>query len=1075
MQTLLKIFFRTFFDNSIIRTFLTVFSITISSAAVAVIMMLFTLSVRAVDAPKFLKNYITEEIENLDFESQFEFGRVQIALSENFNPKIIVSDVTIYDNLNSLPFLEISKLELGASLRQISTGNFNLSTILLDGLTIGVSRDITGDYSIKFGQNSLLTSEVDVFSPASMGLRKFFEREAFLDLENFTVTSMTVQYDDQKESKLWVIDGARIELNKQLDDVFVRGDAAFLMGGADISMLQVNYETNLKSGDGSVGILFEGFPSKEIAAQAPALSWLNVVEAPISGAFRTKVGSEMEVDEINASLKIGSGVIRADDKSKPLRFDNANVYFSYNRKINLLNFEEITINSTDLQTILAGSVQLKVDENERTYYTGTLKANELKANPLEIYERALELEDVVIDFLLEPKPFNLEILKLSARDPLRELVIFAKGQIISGKGGWEVSSDLESNQASKDDIIAYWPPEYKKNGRIWLEKNVFGANLNDLYASVTFGSNMGYSFSNATINLMNGFPQLENAAGNYSFYDKRFSVSLTNGYIGDQANRLDLSGSNLVVNNTDIKPYPAQINLNSVGPLSALISLSNLEKNNGFEVPNSIQGGAKLKGILNLPLKREIKPQEITYKLFGTLEDIKISEKTYPYDLEAARLSLEINEGRLQLNGPILVGDIPVDLKYISGFGKEGLNIAPRIDGKILVSEPILQNFGMGPGKEWFSGSSAAFFTLDLPRNKDATFRFTSNLKGLEIRIPELGWKKSMTSLANLEVLGHISDRIKYDKLTMSGEGLELDLRINNNEKFIIERLVREDILDISGAISQNGLEITGGEVNIANYLKVIDSNGKSKFSTPIFVKLDRLDITDSFYIDNFSTSFVSDRINGNFNGLFMGIDPVTGTFNSKLENSSTEILSNNAGAFLQAAGIIKRGAEGSLKLKIDRNNEKIEGRLLTEDLKIYDLPALAKLLQALSIIGLLEQMLGQGLFLTESDINFRLDDDQYIIDRASFFGPSLGISLDGYLDRDDRLLDFQGVFSPVYAINAIGSVLTRKGEGLIGFNFDLWGDPDSPKVLVNPFSVLTPGMFREIFRRPPPKVELDK
>ena len=53
---------------------------------------------------------------------------------------------------------------------------------------------------------------------------------------------------------------------------------------------------------------------------------------------------------------------------------------------------------------------------------------------------------------------------------------------------------------------------------------------------------MGYSFSNATINLMNGFPQLENAAGNYSFYDKRFSVSLTNGYVGDQANRLDLSG-----------------------------------------------------------------------------------------------------------------------------------------------------------------------------------------------------------------------------------------------------------------------------------------------------------------------------------------------------------------------------------------------------------------------------------------------------------------------------------------------------------------------------------------------------
>ena len=111
----------------------------------------------------------------------------------------------------------------------------------------------------------------------------------------------------------------------------------------------------------------------------------------------------------------------------------------------------------------------------------------------------------------------------------------------------------------------------------------------------------------------------------------------------------------MVVNNTDIKPYPAQINLNSVGPLSALISLSNLEKNNGFEVPNNIQGGAKLKGILNLPLKREISLKKLHINC-GTLEDIKISEKTFPYDLEAASLALEINEGSLALNGQYSLG-----------------------------------------------------------------------------------------------------------------------------------------------------------------------------------------------------------------------------------------------------------------------------------------------------------------------------------------------------------------------------------------------------------------------------------
>ena len=54
---------------------------------------------------------------------------------------------------------------------------------------------------------------------------------------------------------------------------------------------------------------------------------------------------------------------------------------------------------------------------------------------------------------------------------------------------------------------------------------------------------------------------------------------------------------------------------------------------------------------------------------------------------------------------------------------------------------------------------------------------------------------------------------------------------------------------------------------------------------------------------------------------------------------------------------------------------------------------------------------------------------------------------------------------------SGIGSFLTRKGEGLIGFNFTVRGTPGAPQVGVNPLSVFTPGMFREIFRRPVPEV----
>ena len=66
---------------------------------------------------------------------------------------------------------------------------------------------------------------------------------------------------------------------------------------------------------------------------------------------------------------------------------------------------------------------------------------------------------------------------------------------------------------------------------------------------------------------------------------------------------------------------------------------------------------------------------------------------------------------------------------------------------------------------------------------------------------------------------------------------------------------------------------------------------------------------------------------------------------------------------------------------------------------------------------------------------------------------------------------DITAAVSPLYAINAIGSIFTRKGEGLIGFNYTLGGLAAAPRVQVNPLSLFTPGMFREIFRRPPPQL----
>ena len=144
-------------------------------------------------------------------------------------------------------------------------------------------------------------------------------------------------------------------------------------------------------------------------------------------------------------------------------------------------------------------------------------------------------------------------------------------------------------------------------------------------------------------------------------------------------------------------------------------------------------------------------------------------------------------------------------------------------------------------------------------------------------------------------------------------------------------------------------------------------------------------------------------------------------------------------------------------------------GQFLIEDMRLRKAPLMADLLDAISVVGLLNQLDGPGIHFTTLDGQFRLTPRRLQILQAAAVGPSIGISADGIYDFVSKDLDMRGVISPVYFLNGIGSIFTRRGEGLFGFNYRVTGAVENPRVGVNPLSILTPGMFRRIFRSAPP------
>jgi len=174
----------------------------------------------------------------------------------------------------------------------------------------------------------------------------------------------------------------------------------------------------------------------------------------------------------------------------------------------------------------------------------------------------------------------------------------------------------------------------------------------------------------------------------------------------------------------------------------------------------------------------------------------------------------------------------------------------------------------------------------------------------------------------------------------------------------------------------------------------------------------------------------------------------------------------------LLSAGLLQSAREGELDLTLlpTAAPGSFQGTLRITDIWLREAPIFSALLNAVSVVGLIEQLRGTGVLFSEVDGRFRLSPDQIIVDDFSATGASVGISMQGSYGVNSRQMDLSGVFSPVYVLNGLGSVLTRKGEGLLGFNYTLTGEPGQPRVQVNPLSIFTPGMFRDIFRRPAPE-----
>ncbi len=183
-----------------------------------------------------------------------------------------------------------------------------------------------------------------------------------------------------------------------------------------------------------------------------------------------------------------------------------------------------------------------------------------------------------------------------------------------------------------------------------------------------------------------------------------------------------------------------------------------------------------------------------------------------------------------------------------------------------------------------------------------------------------------------------------------------------------------------------------------------------------------------------------------------------------------------DAGAFLRALDVVDDMQGGVLKLngRYDdtRADHALVGQAEITDFRMTQAPALAKLLQAMTLYGLVEMVRGPGLGFSRLEAPFRLAGDALDITDARAFNASLGMTVKGRVDMATHRCDLQGTIVPAYFFNSLPGNIpllgrlfsNERGGGLFATNYSLHGPCGDPAVTLNPLSALTPGFLRGLF-----------
>ena len=1059
-------------------------------AVVVLTLLALALSGRAMPLPDWARQRIEAAVSERLPEGAIGLGKVAVAIGRDGAPRLQFSDIEIGDTSGGTAAV-LNDVRTRISTGQLLRGRITPERVELNGAQVTLRRSEDGRFSFTPTENAAgngrnLADILALLDDALSG-------DALKSIREVEARGVVISVEDARTGRIWQATNANLILRRSDDGLEMSVASDVFNGTDDVAEVQLSFQFDHGTHDTTLGVTVVGMPAGDIAIQSPALAWLGVLDAPISGAVRADYDGQSGFESLSGTLDIDAGALNPVEGSEPLEFESARAYFDFDQARQRIDFSEIAVKSTRLELDAAGHTYLSdINDGWPGSFLGQFVVSEARFDDSNTFEAPLELSDIRADLRLRLDPFSVDLAQVTvdvAGEPIR-----GRGRVEARTDGWHVSVDALTDRILPETVKSHWPVNVSPITRGWVKRNVLEGTLFDVSAAIRKipgqepDLGLSFEFYDSVVSFLDHMPPITAGAGRANLNDRQFSLFIREGGVAaEQGGWLDAAGSVFSVPDVSQVPSLGEITIAAQGTILAGLSVLNnppirlMERaGRGIDLAD---GNAAIVAVVRLPLEEHIDPDRVDYFVAGDLTSVTSKNIVTDRLLASRKVTLDATPERIRLNGTATLDDVALDLAWEQPFGSDGASAGSVVSGTVEIGAKTVEAFDLPLPDSLISGRGTGEFSLALKPDSPPQLSLTSDLIGIGVSVVGLGWTKAQSAAGELKMEATLGEVPDVTNLSMTAPGLSLEGQLDFKDDGDLEVATFSNLkvgnwLDASVRLTPRGREqspavtIEGGTFDLRALPLNNTTSGGDR--SPIALNLDRVIVTDSINLAPVTGQIDAGRagLSGAFQGRLNGKTPVRGTLAPTNGGTGIRVQSADAGGAVRDIGVTPNAQRGTLDIVftpvVGAAPGTYDGQFLIEGVHLRKAPVMADLLDAISVVGLLDQLSGPGIRFGSVDGNFRLTRDNLVLSDAAAVGISIGISASGSYDLKSKNMDIAGVISPVYFVNAIGRVVSRRGEGLFGFNYRMKGPASDPAVSVNPLSILTPGFLRGIFRRQP-------